>query len=383
MAVRVYYIVQGEAGEEMSHPNVFSLPNDTPGSKKKKIQLKSILGHFPLRGTGNFHFRFKLSTNTVKNGFSWVDVNDPNAIVPFYKGMLLAKLLRLDRPFYSGKQRNKEDWTIDASRSSKGRKSTKRNATSRDMKSTSATNNNKTRNNKSDHHGIKKKTVVNTYTTKIKNDNRNVTKSKRNKSERKKPERRPSDGDMLKFEESVDTTNNHDIMDFDTFTTSNGTSQSMQVKPKNVIREDMSDEVKDLIRQRQREEQKRIDKAHEIHLQKKKQEIQNQLDRETVKGELQEKLLAWSGDINKGTLKNIRALLTTMDSVLWEGSGWKTVTLADWVQSSKVKIKYYKAIRMLHPDRSQKAEPRQKYISEQIFTALNAAWDKFQRTEIG
>ena len=78
---------------------------------------------------------------------------------------------------------------------------------------------------------------------------------------------------MLKFEESVDTTNNHDIMDFDTFTTSNGTSQSMQVKPKNVIREDMSDEVKDLIRQRQREEQKRIDKAHEIHLQKKKQEI--------------------------------------------------------------------------------------------------------------
>ena len=152
MAVRVYYIVQGEAGEEMSHPNVFSLPNDTPGSKKKKIQLKSILGHFPLRGTGNFHFRFKLSTNTVKNGFSWVDVNDPNAIVPFYKGMLLAKLLRLDRPFYSGKQRNKEDWTIDASRSSKGRKSTKRNATSRDMKSTSATNNNKTRNNKSDHH---------------------------------------------------------------------------------------------------------------------------------------------------------------------------------------------------------------------------------------
>ena len=233
MAVRVYYIVQGEAGEEMSHPNVFSLPNDTPGSKKKKIQLKSILGHFPLRGTGNFHFRFKLSTNTVKNGFSWVDVNDPNAIVPFYKGMLLAKLLRLDRPFYSGKQRNKEDWTIDASRSSKGRKSTKRNATSRDMKSTAATNNNKTRNNKSDHHGIKKKTVVNTYTTKIKNDNRNVTKSKRNKSERKKPERRPSDGDMLKFEESVDTTNNHDIMDFDTFTTSNGTSQSMQVKPKN------------------------------------------------------------------------------------------------------------------------------------------------------
>ena len=32
---------------------------------------------------------------------------------------------------------------------------------------------------------VLKKTVVNTYTTKIKNDNRNVTKSKRNKSERK------------------------------------------------------------------------------------------------------------------------------------------------------------------------------------------------------
>ena len=115
MPLRVYYVLQGEPGEDMSHPNVFSLPQNVPGEKSKKIKLQSILDSFPLRGTGEFHFRFKLATNTGKNGFSWVDVNDPNAVVPFYKGMLLAKLLRLDRPFYSGKQRRKDDWTFDAS----------------------------------------------------------------------------------------------------------------------------------------------------------------------------------------------------------------------------------------------------------------------------
>ena len=172
-------------------------------------------------------------------------------------------------------------------------------------------------------------------------------------------------------------------MGFDTLGTSTDGSKPMRVKAKDVIRSDMSEQVKEQIRKRQREEQQRIDNAHKTHLIKKQQEVQSQLDRDTVKNELHSKLLNWSGDINKGTLKNIRALLTTMDNVLWEDSGWKTVTLADCVQSSKVKIKYYKAIRMVHPDRSQKAEPKQKYISEQIFTALNAAWDKFQRTEIG
>ena len=107
MPLRVYYVLQGEPGEDMSHPNVFA----TTKRARRKVQklLQSILDSFPLRGTGEFHFRFKLATNTGKNGFSWVDVNDPNAVVPFYKGMLLAKLLRLDRPFYSGKQRRKDD----------------------------------------------------------------------------------------------------------------------------------------------------------------------------------------------------------------------------------------------------------------------------------
>ena len=206
------------------------------------------------------------------------------------------------------------------------------------------------------------------------------TKKKENSNVQSKRERSPSDGDMLKFEE---TTPQDDFMSFGSFDTLNASTDGPKVTTKDVIREDMSDEVKRQILRRKEEEQARIDNAHKNHLRQKKQEVQSQLDRDKVKTELQEKLLQWSGDVNKGTLKNIRALLTTMDTVLWEGSGWKPLTLADCVQASKIKIKYYKAIRMVHPDRSQNAEPKQKYISEQIFTALNAAWDKFQRTEIG
>lgn len=59
------------------------------------------------------------------------------------------------------------------------------------------------------------------------------------------------------------------------------------------------------------------------------------------------RISAWKN----GKEGNLRALLTSLDSVLWEGSGWKKVSMADVVLTNKVKIVYMKGIAKCHPDK--------------------------------
>ena len=59
------------------------------------------------------------------------------------------------------------------------------------------------------------------------------------------------------------------------------------------------------------------------------------------------KVAAW----RDGKRDNLRALVASLDKVLWEGSGWKTVGLHELVMANKVKISYMKAIAKTHPDK--------------------------------
>lgn len=59
------------------------------------------------------------------------------------------------------------------------------------------------------------------------------------------------------------------------------------------------------------------------------------------------RLTAWKG----GKADNLRALLQSLDSVLWEGAGWQKVGMSDLVMPNKVKIVYMKAIAKVHPDK--------------------------------
>lgn len=59
------------------------------------------------------------------------------------------------------------------------------------------------------------------------------------------------------------------------------------------------------------------------------------------------KLIAWKGTKSD----NLRALLGSLDKVLWEDAGWKKVNMGDLVMPNKVKIIYMKAIAKVHPDK--------------------------------
>ena len=52
-----------------------------------------------------------------------------------------------------------------------------------------------------------------------------------------------------------------------------------------------------------------------------------------------------------GKQDNLRALLGSLDTVLWADSGWKKINLSELVLPNKVKIQYMKGIAKVHPDK--------------------------------
>lgn len=91
---------------------------------------------------------------------------------------------------------------------------------------------------------------------------------------------------------------------------------------------------------------------------------------------VQAKLDGWS----KGKEQNLRALLASMDAVLWPSANWKRVTLADLVVPAKCKVVYMKALAKVHPDKiSRDASVEEKMIAAAVFAKLNGAWDAFKQ----
>ena len=76
---------------------------------------------------------------------------------------------------------------------------------------------------------------------------------------------------------------------------------------------------------------------------------------------------------------NIRALLATLHTVLWEGSGWVQPGMADLVETARVKKAYMKANLVVHPDkvRQKGGSLEQIVIADMAFDALKSAWGKF------
>ena len=52
-----------------------------------------------------------------------------------------------------------------------------------------------------------------------------------------------------------------------------------------------------------------------------------------------------------GKESNLRALLSTLQNVLWAGSGWKEIGMGELLMPGKVKINYMKGIAKVHPDK--------------------------------
>ena len=73
----------------------------------------------------------------------------------------------------------------------------------------------------------------------------------------------------------------------------------------------------------------------------------DEAERYRLKDLIDSRLMAWKG----GKEANIRALIASLENVLWPELGWVKVGMGELITESQVKIRYMKAIAKLHPDK--------------------------------
>ncbi|KDD71303.1 hypothetical protein H632_c5344p0, partial [Helicosporidium sp. ATCC 50920] len=91
---------------------------------------------------------------------------------------------------------------------------------------------------------------------------------------------------------------------------------------------------------------------------------------------LRPRVEAWAG----GKKHNVRALLSSLHAVLWEGSGWRAPGLSDLVEPGAVKKQYMRANLIVHPDKvlQKGGTVEQVVLADMIFDVLKGAWGKFE-----
>ncbi|KHN16939.1 Auxilin-related protein 2 [Glycine soja] len=115
----------------------------------------------------------------------------------------------------------------------------------------------------------------------------------------------------------------------------------------------------------------------------------NQRDLQTQREQAERHRLAETLDFEikrwaAGKEGNLRALLSTLQYVLWPECGWQPVSLTDLITAAAVKKAYRKATLCIHPDKVQQkgANLQQKYVAEKVFDLLKEAWNKFNSEEL-
>ncbi|KAJ0113720.1 hypothetical protein Patl1_03205 [Pistacia atlantica] len=132
--------------------------------------------------------------------------------------------------------------------------------------------------------------------------------------------------------------------------------------------------------ERHQRTQERAAKALAEKNQRDLQAQRDQAERHRIAETLDAEIKRWAA----GKEGNLRALLATMQYVLWPECGWQPVSLTDLITGAAVKKHYRKATLCIHPDKVQQkgANLQQKYIAEKVFDLLKEAWNKFNSEEL-
>lgn len=144
---------------------------------------------------------------------------------------------------------------------------------------------------------------------------------------------------------------------------------------------DKSEEVQHQILKAQKElKKKQMEALKEIE-ERKNQEEKRAEDKEKCAEKWEKKIQVWSEE--NGIKRSIQALLASLHTILWEDAGWKPLNIGDLMNDNKIKIYYFKASRIVHPDKAIDYTPEQQYIAERVFDALSQGWNKFQAEKSG
>ncbi|KAK6780145.1 hypothetical protein RDI58_022329 [Solanum bulbocastanum] len=135
--------------------------------------------------------------------------------------------------------------------------------------------------------------------------------------------------------------------------------------------QDVEGETEERRRARLERHQRTQERAAKALAEKNQRDLQVQRDQEErhrISETLDFEIKRWAA----GKEGNLRALLSTLQYVLWPECGWQPVSLTDLIVGASVKKVYRKATLCIHPDKVQQkgANLQQKYIAEKVFDLL-------------
>ncbi|KAF8079472.1 hypothetical protein N665_1024s0001 [Sinapis alba] len=147
--------------------------------------------------------------------------------------------------------------------------------------------------------------------------------------------------------------------------------------------QDIEGETEERRRARLERHQRTQERAAKALAEKNDRDLQvqrEQAERNRIGETLDAEIKRWGA----GKEGNLRALLSTLQYVLWPECGWQPVSLTDLITGASVKKFYRKATLCIHPDKVQQkgANLQQKYIAEKVFDMLKEAWNKFNSEEL-
>ncbi|KAI3682549.1 hypothetical protein L1987_82605 [Smallanthus sonchifolius] len=147
--------------------------------------------------------------------------------------------------------------------------------------------------------------------------------------------------------------------------------------------QDVKGETEERRRARLERQQRTQERAANALAEKNQRDLQIQKEQEEkhrISATLDAEIKRWAA----GKEGNLRAMLSTLQCVLWPECGWQPVSLADLITGASVKKVYRKANLCIHPDKVQQkgANLQQKYVAEKVFYLLQEAWNKFNSEEL-
>ncbi|KAK4790021.1 hypothetical protein SAY86_017325 [Trapa natans] len=135
--------------------------------------------------------------------------------------------------------------------------------------------------------------------------------------------------------------------------------------------QDVEGESEERRRARLERHQRTQERAAKALAEKNQRDLQaqrEQAERHRIAESLDVEIKRWAA----GKEGNLRALLSTLQYVLWPECGWQPISLTDLITAAAVKKVYRKATLCIHPDKVQQkgANLQQKYIAEKVFDLL-------------
>ncbi len=363
MSTFVTYFFQGEPGESQDCPNAFTIP-------AANVTFDLFLRNFPpTRSDARAKCHFRFCTRDKTHEYVWMDVAAKDTVLPLYNGVVCAKVLRIDS-INSCKQYTRLRRKVNLNNGQEGANEARK--IKQDKRQHSAP--------------IESQDMTNNST--VKQTSQSIQQHEISANKQKPSPATAPVPDLFDFDAvSPNKETKTQLFSADAFayenTNTNESSAGAAAQAHSVAASVPVQPILDraeLIAKREAQLEENVQRALT-----EKQERDDMLKKESdgmeiARSKHDSNLSEWAFDASKKK-RNIRTLLTTMQKVLWEGNKWTPIGLADVLQPKQVKMKYRKAMLVVHPDHLSTESPEVRFIAKRIFEAINEQWQEFLKTE--